>query len=65
MAKLKRKIDLTSTINKIDLLEVALHQIKKSDSSAAKKSQYDKFARDALSYVKDERDVLLIAIKIR
>ena len=52
-------------LGKVEALEIAYHQIKKSDSASSKKVQYDKFASDASAYLKDEREVILIAVKIR
>lgn len=63
--KSKSKTDLISQIQKIDLLEFTSRQIQKKSLPSSKKSELTKFIAEASSYIDDERDVLLIAIKVR
>ena len=60
-----RKPDLLNAINKADLLDAELEQIKKTANPALKKAALNKFIQAAAAYIDDERDVLLIAVKIR
>lgn len=60
-----RKQDLINAINKADLLDAELEQIKKTTNPAIKKATLNKFIQAATAYIDDERDVLLIAVKIR
>ena len=65
MARFKTKRDLVTLLNKVDLLEAITHEIQKTTSSLTKKSELSKFIQLASGYVAEERNVILIAVKLR
>lgn len=63
--KSKNKNELVSLISKLDLLEAVSYEILKAAPAYAKRQGFQEFAKVASEYIKDERQVLLIAVKIR
>ena len=63
--KKKTKQELQQQITKIDPLEIVVEEICRSESASAKRSKQNEFASKTATFIADERDVLLIAIKIR
>lgn len=61
----KSKQETITAIQKADALECDVEKIIKNSSDATKKLAFSKFIKKASDYIDDERDVLLIAIKIR
>ena len=61
--KIKTKSELTSRVNKIDLLDFIAVEINKFHSDTSKAIALRKFYELALAYIKDQRDVELIAVK--
>ena len=65
MAKIKSKQELQQLISKADLLTAYTEEISRQSQDAAKRSQEQAFAKEAHAFVADQRDVILIAIKIK
>ena len=61
----KTKTDLNSVINKIDLLDFLTVGIDKKATDSTKKLTLKKFTDLAFIYVADQRDVVLIAVKLK
>lgn len=64
MAK-KTKKEAADRITKADTLEVQVVDIFKADNDSKKRYQQSDFNRIVDAYIKDQRDVILIAVKIR
>ena len=61
----KTKTELVTAIQRYDILNSELHLITKKNSSTNKKAALQRFLKRASEYVDDERDVVLIAIKVK
>ena len=64
MAK-KTKREAVEKITKADALEVWLVEVPKSYSDSKKKTIASDFARQVDAYVKDQRDLILVAVKVK
>lgn len=64
MAK-KNKREAVDKITKSDALEVQVSEIAKGDSDSKKRQLLNEFIRHVEGFIKDQRDVLLIGVKIR
>ena len=59
------KKDISNLLSKTDVLEVIYQQIDKALSDSSKQSLINAFQREAGKYIKDQREVILIAIKVK
>ena len=64
MAK-KSKKEAADKITKADALEVWVIEIPKSELDSRKRSLASDFCRQVDAYVKDQRDVILVAVKVK
>ena len=65
MSKKTSKSELQKLIKDADVMEICVQQIKRDQSDSNKRTLLSDFIRDAQAQIKDERDVLLIAIKVK
>ena len=65
MKKHRSHQELLNTIKKTDLMEAVSHIISRSTGSGTKKNEQRRFDQEITKMVSDERDVILIAIKVR
>lgn len=65
MLKRVSKADLSKIIKDADTLEIIFDVINRSGSSSAKLSSLSKFVNEVKEQIKDERDILLISIKVK
>ena len=61
----KSKQDIIAVIQKADALECSIEEINRTSSDQTKNQKLKAFTEIASQYVKDQRDVILVAIKIR
>jgi hypothetical protein len=61
----KSKQEIIATIQKADALECSIEEIDRTSSDQSKSQKLKAFTELASQYIKDQRDVILIAIKIR
>jgi len=61
----KTKKELVTAIQRYDILDSELHLITKKTSSSNKKAALQRYLQRATDYVDDERDVVLIAIRVK
>lgn len=65
MGASKSKQELQQLISKTDVLGVFVEEISQKSQDAAKRSQEQTFIREARKFVNEQRDVILIAVKVR
>ena len=65
MSKLVSKPEAVRVINSADALEVLLESIYRNDTSSSKQTKVNRFINDIQKQIKDERDVILIAVKVK
>jgi hypothetical protein len=65
MAKSVSKSEAIKTINTTDALEVLLETIDRNESSASKQAKVTRFISDIQKQIKDERDLVLVAVKVK
>ena len=65
MSKKKSKSDLKKLISDTDALEIAVEEINRNESSSKKQSALLSFLKDVNEHVKDQRDVILVSIKVK
>jgi hypothetical protein len=65
MSKSVSKSEAIKTINTIEALEVLLENIDRNELTSAKQTKVNRFLSDIQKQVKDERDVILIAVKVK
>lgn len=65
MSKKTSKSELQKLIKDADIMEICVQQIKRNQSDSNKRTLLSDFIRDAQAQIKDERDVLLISIKVK
>ncbi len=65
MGASKSKQDLQQLIAKADILRCFVEEISRKTQPGAKRLQEQTFSREARKFVDDERDVILIAVKLR
>jgi len=59
------KADVIKALNNLDALEIILEEISRSDSAANKQSQLRRFNAEVQKQINDDRDVLLIAVRVK
>ena len=65
MAKKTSKREAINTIDKSDPLEILLERVDRLASEPSKKQRLDRFTSDVQKQIQDQRDVILIAIKVK
>jgi hypothetical protein len=65
MAKVISKTELIKELNKVEALEIILETIDRHESTSSKQSKVSKFQSTVQKQIKDERDVILISIKVK
>ena len=65
MPKKTTKKELSEVISKADVLEAITQAIDRSTPDSTKRNAASAFNREADRFIKDQRDVLLIAVKIK
>ena len=65
MSKSRTKQELLQIISKADILDFDLHVINRKDSASAKKTIENTFVSQARSAIGSQRDIILVAIKVR
>ncbi len=63
--KKKSKQELIQQITKIDALQIVAADIARAESASSKRTKQNEFTAAAAAFIADERDVLLVAIKVR
>jgi len=59
------KAEAAKVINNADALEIILEEIDRNDTSSNKQSLLRRFSAEIQKQIKDDRNILLIAVKIR
>ena len=65
MSKKVSKTELEKLIKDTAEMEIRIQQINRDQTDANKNIQLSEFIRDAKTHIKDQRDVLLISIKVK
>jgi hypothetical protein len=65
MAKSVSKSEVIKLITKTEALEVLLETIDRNESSASKQAKVTRFVSDIQKQIKDERDLVLVAVKVK
>ena len=65
MAKSVSKSEAIKIINQVETLEVLLEAIDRNETVPSKQTKIARFINSVQKQVKDERDVILIAIKVK
>ena len=65
MTKSTSKSEAVRAINSADALEVLLENINRNESASSKQIKVSRFISDLQKQIKDERDVILVAVKVR
>jgi hypothetical protein len=65
MAKAVSKSEAVKAINSVEALEVLLETIDRNESTSSKQTKVNKLINDIRKQVKEERDLLLLAIKVK
>ena len=65
MSKPVSKTEAVRVINNADALEVLLESIDRNETSSSKQIKLTRFINDIQKQIKDERDVILIAVRIK
>lgn len=65
MPKRISKSAAIKSINDADALEIVFKQISRNDQSSTKRSQLNRFAHEVQKQIQDERDIILISVKVK
>jgi hypothetical protein len=65
MAKSVSKSEAIKAINSVDALEVLLESIDRNESTSSKRTKVNQFNNEVQKQIKDERNVILIALKTK
>ena len=65
MVRTLSKKDLLRHLEKLDVMEIVIQAVDRSDSNSKKLSKLSEFQRAAKAQIDDERDVLLISVKVK
>lgn len=65
MSKSVSKSEAVKVINATDALEVLLQTIDRNETTSTKQTKVNRFIDDIKKQVKAERDVILIAVKVK
>lgn len=59
------KLEAERLLKETDPLEIVIEEINRSDTASAKIILLSRFSAEVQKLIKEERDILLIAVKIR
>lgn len=65
MAKSVSKSDAVKLINSVDALDVQLEVIDRDETTPSKMTKINRFIAELNKHVKDQRDVVLVSVKVR
>lgn len=65
MGATKSKQDVQQLLSKADILACLVEEISRKSQDSAKRNQEQAFAREARKLVDEQRDVILIAVKLK
>ena len=65
MAQRTSKREAINSIEKSDPLEILLERVERSESESSKKQRFNRFCSAVNKQIQDQRDVILIAVKIK
>ena len=65
MPKRISKSDAVKAINDTDALEIVFEKISRSEQTSTKRSQLTRFTSEVQKQIQDERDVILISVKLK
>jgi hypothetical protein len=65
MAKAVSKSEAIRAIAEAEALEVVLEIIDRNETTSSKQTKVSRFVNDFQKQIKDERDVVLIAVKVK
>jgi hypothetical protein len=65
MVKSVSKSDAVKLINSVDALDVQLEVIDRDETTPSKMTKINRFIAELNKHVKDERDVVLVSVKVR
>jgi hypothetical protein len=65
MAKSVSKSEAIKAINSVDALEVLLESIDRNENTSSKRTKINQFNNEVQKQIKDERNVILIALKVK
>lgn len=59
------KAEAVKALNNVDALEIILEEISRNDTATNKQSQLRRFAAEVQKQIKDDRGILLVAVKVK
>ena len=65
MSKSVSKTDATKLINSVEALEILVQTIDRNETTSSKQSKVNRFINDVQKQLKEERDVILITLKVK
>ncbi len=65
MTKKVSKSEIIKLVNQSEMLDAITQTIDRNDSTSKKQSDLNRVIQDIKDQIKDERDILIIAIRIR
>ncbi len=65
MAKIIPKSELIKILNQVDSLEILIESIDRNETVPSKQAKITRFINSIQKQVKDERDEILLAIKVK
>ena len=65
MTKKVSKSEIIKLVNQSEMLDAITQTIDRNDSTSEKQSDLNKVIQDIQAQIKDDRDILIIAIKIK
>lgn len=65
MPKSVSKSDAVKLINSVDTLDIQLEVIDRDETMPSKMRKINRFIAEINKHVKDERDVILVSVKVR
>ena len=65
MLKPKSKQELVQALSKADVLNLVIEVIERKETAAAKKIRGNNFIKNLQDAVNDQRDIILVCIKLR
>ena len=65
MSKVISKQELSQLVLRADALEITYETIKRTSSQSSKSAQGSSFNKQVQEFLKEQRDVILIAVKLR
>jgi hypothetical protein len=65
MSKSVSKSELTKIINAAEALEILVQGIDRNETTSSKQSKVNRFINDIQKQLRDERDLVLISVKLK